>query len=127
MISGPMPSPRITAMVWVILYCSNGNPAVPEGPILCPRRFRRRPGADLQGVDVGLHHVAERGIDTTVACQRRQPGEVLADDVHGKMPSAVARAFMADVAMAVVADLQCPGVQGQQRGAHACDALRIVG
>src|SRR4051812_9869451 len=111
MISGPMPSPRITAMVWVICCCSRASGCCRKGPVLCPSpssrcRFGRREGTDLQGVDVGVHHLPERGIDQPMTRQRRQPGEGGAGDVDGKMPAPVARAFVADVLVAVVTNLQ---------------------
>lgn len=59
--------------------------------------------ADRERVDVGLHQFAERGIHLPVAGQRRTPGERRADDGHGEMAAAVARAGMAGMAVAVVA------------------------
>src|SRR5690606_22820940 len=68
--------------------------------------FVRRARIDRKRVDVGFHHAAERGIHGAMAGQRQLPAEHLGDHAHAEMPAPIARAGMADMAMALVLDLE---------------------
>src|SRR5690242_15212561 len=61
-----------------------------------------------------------------MARQWRHALEGSAGDVHGKMPSPVARALVANVLVAVVADVERLGRQRLQRRPHALDARGVV-
>ena len=93
---------------------------MPQCQIVRPRSgcFGRRARLDGQGVDVGLHHLAEGGVDGPVPGQRRLADEGLGRDPDGEMASPVAGAFVAGVLVAVVDHLQRDRLQGGlQRGA----------
>ena len=68
--------------------------------------FARRARIERKRMDVGLHQFAERCVDGPMARQRRESVERRADDAHTEMAAAVARAGMADVAMAFVLDIE---------------------
>ena len=57
-------------------------------------------------MDVGLQHVAERGIHGTMPCQWRHAIECRADDSHLEVPAAITGTGMAGMTVAVVADIQ---------------------
>ena len=83
-------------------------------------------GADRQGVDVGLHHVAQRGIDRAVPRQRRQAGERGTDDAHGEMPVALFAAGMSGVLVTIVGDLQrLRRERDLEQRTHALDPGRV--
>src|SRR5688500_1541801 len=68
-------------------------------------RFVRCQRGDAQGVNVGLHQLAERPIDQLMTLQGAQSSKVGGDHAHAKMTSAIARASMAGVQVAVVDQL----------------------
>jgi hypothetical protein len=57
-------------------------------------------------MDVVHHHVAQRRVDRAMPRERRHSGKDRTDDVHAEVPLAAARAGMADVFVAVIADIQ---------------------
>ena len=61
--------------------------------------FARSPGLKAERVDVGLHHVAERRVDHSMALDRRRARERGARDLHGVVPASVLRALVAGVLM----------------------------
>lgn len=77
-------------------------------------------------MNVGLHHRAERIVDTPVPRQWRQSGKGLADHFHGKMPASVTRALMAGMFVTVVNNLQRCRRQCLQGRAHLFDAQAVV-
>lgn len=60
---------------------------------------------------VGKHQVAECVVDHAVTLQRRRSFECGADDDAGEMSAAVARAFMSDVLVRFVDDIEPLGRQ----------------
>jgi len=87
----------------------------------------RSQGLDAQGMDIGLHQLAQRGIHDPVPGQRRLAGESLADHPHPEMTAPVARAGVACVVMAFILKfqrtrlqrrLQCGADADQARFAH---------
>lgn len=71
--------------------------------------FSRRAGVDGQRMDVGLHQIAQRRIHGAMPRERRLPLERGADDLNAKMPAAIARTGVTDVAVAFVLDDQLGG------------------
>ena len=65
-----------------------------------------RRGFDAQGVDVGVHQVANRFVDEFVTLQWPQVGEPLRGYFHGEMPPAITRTCMAHVLVAFIHDLE---------------------
>ena len=85
-------------------------------------RLVRGSGLDGQRVDVGLHHLAQGGIDRAVAGQRRLAGEHRADDPYGEMATPIAGTLVPGMLVAVVHHLQRDRLQGLlQRRADALD------
>ena len=85
-----------------------------------------RLGPNRQGVDIGLHHLAQRGIDRAVPRDWRHAFERGADDMHRKMPVALRAARMPRVLVAVVFDFeQLRRERGFQQHAHAFDPFGI--
>ena len=73
--------------------------------------FARRPRFQRQRVNIGLHEVAERGVDALVAPDQGHAREVCRDDSHAKVPAAVASALVPGVAMTFIVDVELRGSQ----------------
>ena len=84
-------------------------------------RFVRCQRGNAQCVNVRLHQLAQRAIHELVTLQSAQPGESGGDDAHAEMPSAVARAGVAGVPVAVVDEFDLIGRAA--RAAAADDAF----
>jgi len=64
-----------------------------------------------QRVDVGAHHLPERGIHALMALDQRHAGEFRSDDTHAKVSAPIARAFVTGMPMALVFDIELQGLQ----------------
>lgn len=73
--------------------------------------FLGRQGNDAQRVNVRLHQILERTVHELVPLQCPQPGEAAGDDVHPKMPFAVAGARVTGMEVTVVGQLDAVGVE----------------
>jgi len=86
----------------------------------------RSQGLDAQGMDIGLHQLAQRGIHDPVPGQRQLAGEGLADHPHPEVTAPIARAGVARMAVAFILKFQRTGLQPRlQRGADA-DQARLT-
>ena len=68
-------------------------------------------GGNIQGMDIGSHHVAQRLVDELMTLQRTQIRKACRHDAHAKVPETTARTGMARVQMAIVDQVNCVRVE----------------
>jgi len=85
-------------------------------------------GVDAQGVDLGVHKIADRLINESVAADQAQVLELFGDNLDVKMSSAGFRASMADMFVAFVSYHEFGRIQGRaQPGPYVFYSLFVHG
>ena len=75
-------------------------------------------------MDIGTHHVTQRGIYALVALYQRHSGEFGRDNSHAKVAAPIARAFVSGMPMALVLDVELHWPQCLfQAGANALEPV----
>lgn len=91
----------------------------PSSPLLGRARV------DRQRVDIGLHQFAEGGVHRAMTRERRLAAKRGADHADAEVPATIARTGVADVAMAVVLDIEFQRRQRLgQAGADLFDTIQ---
>lgn len=86
-------------------------------------RFVRCRGRNTQGMDIGLHQVAERPVNQLMPLQGAHGSELLGYDVDAKVPAPVPGTGVTGVQVAVVGQFQDFRLQsGLQQGPDPLDA-----
>jgi len=88
-------------------------------------RFVRCKGRNTQGMDIGLHQVAQRPVDQLMSLQRAHGSESLGDDVDAKVPATVPGTGVAGMQVAVICQFQ--GVRLQSCRQACPDPLEARG
>ena len=86
--------------------------------------FIRRTRIECERMDIGLHHVTQRGINATMTCEQGLAGKHCRNDAYAKGATSIARAGVAGVLVAFVLDRQFARRQCfDQTGAHALNTF----